>query len=81
MYSGSILGLALSPHMVEVLQWPSVFYIFGFIGIFWFLAWERNASSSPAIDDKISDEEREYITSATIKPVSPPAAKQTALMP
>lgn len=66
MYSGSILGLALSPHMVATLQWPSVFYVFGFIGIFWFLAWERNASSSPAVDDKISKEEKEYITSQTV---------------
>lgn len=67
MYSGSIMGLALSPHMVSRLQWPSVFYVFGFIGIFWFLAWEKNASSSPAVDNKISKEERDYITSQTIK--------------
>ena len=63
------MGLALSPHMVSRLQWPSVFYVFGFIGIFWFLAWEKNASSSPAVDNKISNEEREYITSQTIKQV------------
>lgn len=69
MYSGSIMGLALSPHMVANLQWPSVFYVFGFIGIFWFLAWEKNASSSPAVDDKISKEEKEYITSQTITQV------------
>lgn len=69
MYSGSIIGLALSPQMVSRLQWPSVFYIFGFIGIFWFLAWEKNASSSPAIDNKIGKEERDYITSQTIKQV------------
>lgn len=69
MYSGSIMGLALSPHMVAALQWPSVFYVFGVIGVFWFFAWERNASSSPAMDDKISEAERDYITKATIKPV------------
>ena len=63
------MGLALSPHMVAALQWPSVFYVFGFIGVFWFFAWERNSSSSPAVDDRISDEEREYITKATIKQV------------
>lgn len=63
------MGLALSPHMVAALQWPSVFYVFGFIGVFWFFAWERNSSSSPAVDDKISDEERDYITKATIKQV------------
>lgn len=69
MYSGSIMGLALSPHMVARLQWPSVFYVFGFIGIFWFLAWEKNASSSPAVDNRISKEEKDYITSKTIKQV------------
>ena len=63
------MGLALSPHMVSRLQWPSVFYVFGFIGIFWFLAWEKNASSSPAVDNRISKEEKEYITSKTIKQV------------
>ena len=70
MYTGSIMGLALSPQMVAKLQWPSVFYVFGFIGIFWFLAWEKNSSSSPAVDDKISTEEKEYITSQTIQQVS-----------
>ena len=39
MYSGSILGLALSPHMIEWLRWPSVFYIFGSLGVVWFLLW------------------------------------------
>lgn len=63
------MGLALSPHMVANLQWPSVFYVFGFIGIFWFLAWEKNAASSPAVDDKISKEEKEFITSQTITQV------------
>lgn len=67
MYTGSIMGLALSPQMVAKLQWPSVFYVFGFVGIFWFLAWEKNSSSSPAVDDKISIEEKEYITSQTIQ--------------
>ena len=39
MYSGSILGLALSPHMIEVLHWHSVFYIFGSLGVVWFALW------------------------------------------
>ena len=80
MYSGSIMGLALSPHMVSRLQWPSVFYVFGFIGIFWFLAWEKNASSSPAVDNKISKEERDYITSQTIKQVGQTIILQSCLL-
>ena len=39
MYTGSILGLALSPHMIEVLHWHSVFYIFGSLGVVWFALW------------------------------------------
>ena len=39
MYTGSILGLGLSPHMVASLGWSSVFYIFGTLGIAWFVFW------------------------------------------
>eukprot|EP00891_Asterochloris_glomerata_P000290 jgi/Astpho2/290/fgenesh1_pm.00010_%23_21_t len=66
MYTGSILGLALSPHMIQVLHWPSVFYIFGFMGIFWFIAWQKFAGSSPEEDTRISTEERSYIVDQTV---------------
>ena len=70
MYSGSILGLALSPHMVKWLQWPSVFYIFGFMGIFWYLSWDKNAASNPETDTVCSEEERQFIMQNTITGVS-----------
>ena len=70
MYSGSILGLALSPHMVEVLSWPSVFYVFGAIGIIWYLVWQSKAASSPATDTSISIEEKTYIEETSVIAVS-----------
>ena len=70
MYSGSILGLALSPHMVEVLSWPSVFYIFGAVGIVWYILWQSQAASSPAADPAISAEERSYIEETSVLAVS-----------
>lgn len=70
MYSGSILGLALSPHMVEVLNWPSVFYIFGAVGLLWFWAWQSKSSSSPGVDATISDEEKNYIEETSVISVS-----------
>ena len=70
MYSGSILGLALSPHMVEVLSWPSVFYLFGAVGILWYALWQSKAASSPASDDSISTEERNYIEETSVIAVS-----------
>lgn len=71
MYSGSILGLAVSPHMVEVLSWPSVFYIFGAIGLVWYAAWQSKSSSSPSADASISTDERNYIEETSVVSVSP----------
>lgn len=65
MYTGSIFGLALSPHMIASLGWSSVFYIFGSLGVIWFTFWVRNASSSPNDSPTISDEERTYIVANT----------------
>lgn len=77
MYTGSILGLAVSPHMVEILSWPSVFYIFGLVGVLWYSAWQAKASSSPAADPAITAEEREYIEETSVKSVSHPVFSHT----
>ncbi len=52
--------------ILQVLHWPSVFYIFGFMGIFWFIAWQKFAGSSPEEDTRISTEERSYIVDQTV---------------
>lgn len=48
MFLGSILGLSLSPVMIETLGWPSVFIAFGSLGPFWWIAWQILAKSSPS---------------------------------
>ena len=65
MYSGSVLGLALSPQMIHSLGWPSVFYVFGSIGVLWWVWWSRQASSSPMDDPLVSEGERRYIVRNT----------------
>ncbi|MEW5304178.1 MAG: hypothetical protein WDW36_006809 [Sanguina aurantia] len=65
MFMGSILGLGLSPTMIQSYGWPSVFYIFGSIGVVWFLAWQRKVASTPAEDLAISPAERTYIIANT----------------
>ena len=43
------------------LGWESIFYIFGAIGIVWFIAWTAIVRKSPESDPFISEEERRYI--------------------
>ena len=69
MYAGSIAGLSLSPHMVQGLGWPSVFFIFGSLGVVWFALWQSKAESSPSQDKRVSEQERAYIKGNTVEPV------------
>ena len=48
------------------MHWPSVFYIFGSLGVLWYFVWERKAESSPQEDANISAEERNYIYAHTV---------------
>ena len=73
MHVGSILGLALSPHMVQSLGWPSVFYIFGSLGVGWYLLWQRQAASTPKEDPLCTAEEKAFIVGNTVEPVRPDA--------
>jgi len=37
----SLLGLLLAPLCIERFGWPSVFYLFGGMGLVWCLWWEK----------------------------------------
>jgi len=65
MFIGSVLGLSLSPHMIISYGWPSVFFGFGSLGIFWYMAWQSKAASTPADDKEMSVAERNYILAST----------------
>ena len=126
MYTGSILGLALSPHLIEVrpiplsrprralllnrrtawlagsgmpsaecsqeglveaqrdwashrlicltlqwLHWPSVFYIFGSLGVLWYFVWEWRSASAPDEDDRCSQAEKDLLAKNTVERVGP----------
>jgi predicted MFS family arabinose efflux permease len=58
MFIGSICGLALSPAMIEAMGWPSVFYIFGSMGVIWYSVWSSKAASTPSDDPMISNAEK-----------------------
>lgn len=65
MFVGSIIGLGASPHIVGALGWPSVFYMFGSLGVIWYTFWQRNVASTPAEDATLSKAEHALITAGT----------------
>lgn len=65
MYTGSMLGLGISPGLIASSGWPSVFYIFGGFGVVWWLIWTFRASSTPAESRTIDPAELKFITANT----------------
>jgi MFS transporter, ACS family, solute carrier family 17 (sodium-dependent inorganic phosphate cotransporter), other len=65
MYTGSMLGLGASPGFIAHFGWPSVFYVFGSLGVIWWLVWTFAASSTPKDDPHISASERSFLMENT----------------
>ena len=63
---GLTCGLVCPP---KVLHWPSVFHIFGSLGVVWWALWEWRAASSPDTDPLCSESERALLASTTVKRV------------
>ncbi|KAH7969111.1 hypothetical protein HPB52_014707 [Rhipicephalus sanguineus] len=66
--SGSDVGAVVAMMASGVLAestflggWPSIFYVFGFAGIVWFVAWSLLAFDTPSQHPRISSEELEFI--------------------
>ena len=45
--------------------WPSVFYIFGGLGVVWWMFWTFRAHSTPAEDPQISKSELDFLNKNT----------------
>lgn len=62
MYLGSVIGLLLCPAFIVSFGWQSVFYIFGGLGFFWWVAWQFLTKSTPDESTTISEKEKAYIS-------------------
>lgn len=57
--------MPISGYLVETsLGWPSIFYLFGILGLVWSIFWFFIGYNTPAVHPKISSEEKKYIESA-----------------
>lgn len=61
---GTVVCLPLSGEICFYLGWPYVFYIFGAVGLFWFVLWAFFVFDTPNTHPRISEQERLYITSS-----------------
>ncbi|CAL4116671.1 unnamed protein product [Meganyctiphanes norvegica] len=74
---GTILTMSLGGVLCDSLGWPSVFYVFGGMGIVWGIPWFLLIHDRPDLHPRISKAELEYLqqdkdTSAPQKPLPVP---------
>jgi ACS family sodium-dependent inorganic phosphate cotransporter len=58
---GTIFALIFTPMIVQAFGWEWAFYLFGLVGIVWFVAWRMLIASSPQDDRRMTPEELEFI--------------------
>lgn len=60
-FFGSLTANSLSGVIAAYLGWPSIYYIFGLMGIIWCLFWGFFVGNSPEEDKFITNDEMKYI--------------------
>uniref|UniRef100_A0A8C5GMH2 Major facilitator superfamily (MFS) profile domain-containing protein n=1 Tax=Gouania willdenowi TaxID=441366 RepID=A0A8C5GMH2_GOUWI len=60
-YAGAVIAMPLAGILVQYTGWSSVFYVYGCVGIFWYMFWILVSYESPAEHPTITEEERRYI--------------------
>ncbi|XP_053237246.1 sialin isoform X4 [Podarcis raffonei] len=61
---GTVVSLPLSGLICYYMNWIYVFYIFGALGVLWFIFWMLIVSDTPETHKRISHAEKEYILSS-----------------
>ena len=56
--------MPLCSYLCETVGWDSVFYVFGALGIIWFIVWALLVHDGPETHPRISEEEKEYLQAA-----------------
>lgn len=62
---GTVFALVVTPIIVASMGWEWAFYLFGAVGVVWFLAWQSATTASPQEHPHISPEELQEIESST----------------
>ncbi len=65
---GTLLALVTTSSMIKMWGWPSVFYVFGALGVIWCALWYPLAANGPLVDKRVSAAERELLLHSTPVP-------------
>ncbi len=57
--AGTLTAIIVTPFLAVKFGWPSVFYVFGVVGLIWFAFWWFLVSDEPAKDSRMGKAERE----------------------
>lgn len=60
-YAGAVLGMPLSAWLTQGIGWPAPFYVYGMVGLGWYIFWYWLAFEKPATHPTISAREQVYI--------------------
>ncbi|XP_031784307.1 solute carrier family 17 (sodium-dependent inorganic phosphate cotransporter)-like isoform X2 [Nasonia vitripennis] len=60
-FVGTVFAMPVCGMMAERLGWPSIFYVFGALGLVWYVCWCVVVKDRPEDDPYISDFELKYI--------------------
>jgi MFS family permease len=63
---GTVFALIVTPVIVASLGWEWAFYLFGGVGVIWYLLWQSKASATPQLHSTISAVELEHIETNTV---------------
>ena len=61
---GTVIAMPASTYLCELLGWESVFYVFGGLGVVWFLIWCLVIHDGPDVHPRISRKERDFLEEA-----------------
>ncbi|KAM4607677.1 sialin [Polymixia lowei] len=67
---GTVIALPLSGEICFYLDWTYVFYVFGAVGLVWFVLWSFLVFNNPGTHPRISERERVYISHSLKKELS-----------
>jgi MFS family permease len=58
---GTVFALIVTPIIVQKLGWEWAFYLFGAVGVVWFVFWHQMVTSTPATHPLVTEQELEQI--------------------